>query len=181
MDSDLTPLPSEGEAELAMPSSDPVALKPKTKKRKVAALFPEHGPSAKRSLRNLSSKIDGPADGPADEYLASRTSKRKARSSLKDDEELQTGKKQHKNVTSKYSGKRPQVEKKSIPKVGAGDITSDDDDAPAPKKARTSRRRVSKPEPVYIIPEVERRETSFKGRLGTLHTSTDKLSSLIDA
>jgi UV DNA damage endonuclease len=42
---------------------------------------------------------------------------------------------------------------------------ADDDEVLIPKKSRKSR--PLKPEPVYVIPEVERRETTFKGRLGT--------------
>ena len=36
-------------------------------------------------------------------------------------------------------------------------------DSPSPKKARAAR---TKAEPVYVIPEVVHKETTFKGRLG---------------
>jgi hypothetical protein len=41
---------------------------------------------------------------------------------------------------------------------------SEDDDEPTPKKSREPR--PPKSEPVYVIPDVERKETTFKGRLG---------------
>ncbi|KIM83192.1 hypothetical protein PILCRDRAFT_819416 [Piloderma croceum F 1598] len=41
---------------------------------------------------------------------------------------------------------------------------SEDDDESTPKKPRKPR--PPKPEPVYVIPDVERKETTFKGRLG---------------
>ncbi|KAH8834928.1 UV-endonuclease UvdE-domain-containing protein [Flagelloscypha sp. PMI_526] len=40
-----------------------------------------------------------------------------------------------------------------------------DMDSPIPK-AKVPRKRLPKPEPVYVIPDVERRTTTFKGRLG---------------
>lgn len=47
-------------------------------------------------------------------------------------------------------------------------VAEDGDEAGPPPKRR---KRQPKPEPEYIIPDVERKETTFKGRLGTPHNT----------
>ena len=59
-----------------------------------------------------------------------------------------------------YLSPEPSKNKKRTHKV----IEDDDDDGPTPKKPRKPR--APKSEPVYVIPDVERKETTFKGRLG---------------
>lgn len=58
-----------------------------------------------------------------------------------------------------FKGTRPKSKKRQAPLM---DNTELFDEQPPKKK----RRRTSKPEPVYVIPEVERKETTFHGRLG---------------
>lgn len=162
MDSVLTTLPSEGAPELLMPLPEP------KRKRKMAAEY--FGPSTRRSLRSSSSKIDVATHGPSSvEYAPPRAYESRAGSPTEDDEDPHASKKQRKIVISKNSDKRLQVQKKRkksiIAKTGTGDILSNDGDGPAPKEAQKPH--ASKTTPVYIIPDVERRETTFKGRLGT--------------
>ncbi|KAF8739442.1 hypothetical protein AX14_009616 [Amanita brunnescens Koide BX004] len=53
---------------------------------------------------------------------------------------------------------------KSKRKKGPGD-SSEDESVPE-NRLRNRNKRTPKPEPVYIIPDVERKETTFRGRLG---------------
>ena len=53
---------------------------------------------------------------------------------------------------------------KSKRKKGPGD-SSEDESIPE-NRLRNRNKRTPKPEPVYIIPDVERKETTFRGRLG---------------
>jgi len=46
-------------------------------------------------------------------------------------------------------------------------VNDQDEEFVTDKKPR--RRQAPKPEPVYVIPDVERKETTFKGRLGSYH------------
>jgi UV DNA damage endonuclease len=59
--------------------------------------------------------------------------------------------------------------KKSTKKVH---VVEDGGEAGPPKKRRKPQ---PKPEPVYEIPDVERKETTFKGRLGTFHNNHCKM------
>ena len=43
---------------------------------------------------------------------------------------------------------------------------SSEDESVPEKKLRNRNKRAAKPEPVYIIPDVERKETTYRGRLG---------------
>lgn len=49
---------------------------------------------------------------------------------------------------------------------------SDNSEYSEPKVKRPRKARDPKPEPVYIIPDVERKETTFRGRLGEFHSTT---------
>lgn len=49
---------------------------------------------------------------------------------------------------------------------------NEDGDEIVPRK-KPRRKRSPKPEPSYIIPDVERKTTTFKGRLGVLHCCFD--------
>lgn len=42
------------------------------------------------------------------------------------------------------------------------------DESVPEKRLRNRNKRTAKPEPVYIIPDVERKETTYRGRLGNL-------------
>ena len=56
--------------------------------------------------------------------------------------------------------------KRSFSQIDA-EVNDQDEEFVPDKKPR--RRQAPKPEPVYVIPDVERKETTFKGRLGSYH------------
>lgn len=57
-------------------------------------------------------------------------------------------------------------------KRGAEVQVNEDGDEIVPRK-KPRKKRSPKPEPSYIIPDVERKTTTFKGRLGVLHCCFD--------
>jgi UV DNA damage endonuclease len=61
--------------------------------------------------------------------------------------------------------KKPKKKAKKSPKKKGTEDAGAYDDA-SPKKTRKPR--APKPEPIYIIPDVEKKETRFRGRLGRL-------------
>lgn len=56
------------------------------------------------------------------------------------------------------------------------EVNQDNEDFVPVKGAR--KKRQPKPEPVYDIPDVERKETTFKGRLGRSHSTSGKVHAL---
>jgi hypothetical protein len=166
MESDLTSLPSE----------DELSPQPDLKtKRKVANIRPLSAPREavfeprKKRLRKttqpdpLADINAGPTEDGGDasfhDHIASRRSRDRA-AKAKGKAILYKSESEDDKGGPSYSSEPPNKRKRSR-KVTAED---DDSDAPVPKKTRKPR--LPKPEPVYVIPEVERKETTFKGRLG---------------
>jgi len=156
MGSDLTSLSSEGQL-----SSEPGIRR----KRKTPPFVPDNPESRlrKRHLKNTSKakpetsvQIDLPAkvdvDASFDGHITSRrnqprTAKVKIGAHTLDDDE-----------TDRIP--EPPKTKKRARKAKE----SEDGDERTPKKPRKPR--LQKPESVYVIPDVQRKETTFKGRLG---------------
>ncbi|KAJ7646795.1 UV-endonuclease UvdE-domain-containing protein [Roridomyces roridus] len=104
---------------------------------------------ARRSLRMNAEKISAVATTTA----TATTGKRKRSTQAELDTAVEA-------ETSLTTAKKARKEKPKAPNASVPAIYP----AASPKKQRKPRQ--PKPEPVYVIPEVEKKETTFKGRLG---------------
>lgn len=175
----VSPVPRGPPDTPSLPSASPVSARRTSRRKSTTISYQESTaseaeegvlpslPSTKSVKRKRSSKAT------ADEDFGAQDSHGEGESGLT---ALEDGPSPAASAKKLVSPKKKQRRKKAaVPAepTAEGDTVANAEEA-SPKKPRKPRKpRETKPEPVYVIPDVEKLETTFKGRLGAFEQNTE--------